>query len=105
MLHQDDVRQGVEMTEKTEWEVVDGDAPPQDRRQTLQQLMKNLLGPWWRWKIAGLATVAGMALIFFLTVTAVFVLGLMAVALFSVGVAKVRQWMHRRAGSAVRERR
>lgn len=93
------------MTEKTEWEVVEGDAPPQDRRQTLQQLMKNLLGPWWRWKIAGLATVAGMALIFFLSVAAVFILGFMAFAIVALCIAKIRQWMRRRPGSSVRERR
>jgi hypothetical protein len=105
MTNQHVVHQGVEMTEKTEWEIVDGDVPPQDRPQTLQQLMKNLLGPWWRWKVAGLATVAGVAMVFFLTVTAVFVLGLMAVAIVALCVAKVRQWMRRRPGSAIRERR
>jgi hypothetical protein len=93
------------MTEKTEWEVVDGDAPRQDQRQTLQQLMKNLLGPWWRWKVAGLVTVASMALILLLTVAAVFVLGFMAVAIASLCILKVRQWMHRRSGNALRERR
>ena len=91
------------MTEKPEWEVVD--APPQDTRQTLQQLLKNMLGPWWRWKIAGLVVAAGAALIFFLTVTAVFVLGVMAVAVVSIGVAKIRQWLRSKPGSAVRERR
>jgi ABC-type phosphate transport system auxiliary subunit len=93
------------MTEKTEWEVVDGDAPRQDQRQTLQQLMKNWLGPWWRWKVAGLVTIASMALIFLLTVAAVFVLGFMAVAIVSLCILKVRQWMHRRSGTALRERR
>ncbi len=92
------------MTENTEWEVVDNDAPPQDRRQTLQQLIKNILGPWWRWKIAGLVAIAGVAMVFFLTVAAVFVLGLMAVLIVSLCIAKVRQWMRRRSGTAVRER-
>jgi uncharacterized membrane protein HdeD (DUF308 family) len=96
------------MTEKTEWEVVDeGEAPRrprQDAPQTLQQLMKTLLGPWWRWKIGGLAAAAGIALAFFLTVTAVFVLVLLAGALVSLGVAKVRQWLRRRPGSAIRKR-
>jgi hypothetical protein len=91
------------MTEKTEWEVVD--APPQDARQTLQQLMQSLLGPWWRWKLAGLATAAGAALIFFLSVATVFALILMVGAVTSLGVAKARQWMRRRSGSAIRERR
>lgn len=92
------------MTEKTEWEVVDNDAPRQERRQTLQQLMKNLLGPWWRWKVAGLATVAGVAMMFFLTVAAVFILGLMVMGIVALCATKLRQWMRRRSGFAVRER-
>jgi hypothetical protein len=103
MLNENDIRQGLEMTEKTEWEVVDG--PPQDRRPNLQQLMKNLLGPWWRWKIAGLLVVAGVTLIFFLTFAAVFVLGVMAVAIMAIVAGKIRQWTRRRPGSAVRKRR
>lgn len=92
------------MTEKTEWEVVDADAPPQDTRQTLQQLMKNMLGPWWRWKVAGVVIAAGAALMFFLTVTAIFILGVMAAAIISIGIGKVRQWLCARPGSAVRRR-
>jgi hypothetical protein len=92
------------MSNKTEWEVVDAEVPPQDTRQTLQQLMKSMLGPWWRWKIAGLFVAAGALLIFFLTVSAIFVLGIMAVALLSIGVNKVRQWVRARPGTAIRER-
>lgn len=92
------------MTEKTEWEIVDADASPQDTRQTLHQLMKNMLGTWWRWKVAGVAIAAGAALMFFLTVTAIFILGVMAAAIVSIGVGKLRQWFRARPGSAVRER-
>lgn len=91
------------MTEKTEWEVVD--APSQDRRPSLQQLLRNLLGRWWRWKIAGVAVVLGLALTFFLTVAAVFVVGLVTVALISLVVAKLRLWLRSRPGTAIRERR
>lgn len=92
------------MTEKTEWEIVD--APAQDApRQTPPQFLKHMLGPWWRWKIAGLVVAAGAALMFFLTIAAVFILGVMVVAVLSIGVGKVRQWLRARPGSAVREKR
>ena len=91
------------MTEKPEWEIVD--AAPQDARQTAQQLLKNMLGPWWRWKIAGLVIAAGAALMFFLTISAVFILGVMVVAVLSIGAGKVRQWLRARPGSSIRERR
>lgn len=90
------------MADQTEWEVVD--APPQDNRQTPQQMLKHLLGPWWRWKIAAAVIVLGVAMVFFLSVAAVFVIGLVTAAIISIGVARVRLWMRRRPGTTLRRK-
>lgn len=95
------------MPEKTEWEIVD--TPSEETRQsspppTPQQMMQNMLGKWWRWKIAGFIFAAGLALVFFLTVTSVAILVLVAAGIVSIGVGRVRQWL-RRPGSAIREKR
>ncbi len=97
------------MPEKTEWEIVDGPDGPsqQETRQsppTPQQMMRNMLGKWWRWKIAGFILAAGVALVFFLTVTSAVVLVLVAAGIVSIGVGRVRQWL-RRPGSSIREKR
>jgi predicted lipid-binding transport protein (Tim44 family) len=81
------------MNETTEWEVVDAPAP--DARQTMRQLMKTLLGPWWKWKIAGVATIAGLALVFFAALTGVLMLVILIGAITSVGIGKFRQWRRR----------
>lgn len=81
------------MNEKTEWEVVDAPAP--DARQTVLQLMKNMLGPWWKWKIAGAVTVAGVALVLLAALTGVFMVVIVIAALASVGIGKFRQWLRR----------
>lgn len=79
------------MPEKTEWEVVDGPAP--GARPTLQQLMQNVMGPWWRWKLAGAAVVAIVALVFFATIVGVFMLLLPALALIALAIRKITRWM------------
>jgi hypothetical protein len=89
--------QGTYMPEKTEWEVVDGPAP--SARPTLQQLMQTVMGPWWRWKLAGAAVVAIMALVFFATIVGVFMLVLPAVALVALAIRKMTQWMRHGSGS------
>lgn len=81
------------MTEKTEWELVD--APSPGTRPTLRDVLKALLGPHWRWKIAGAAVVASVALALLLTLTGVAALLLVAVAILSIGVGKLRHWLGR----------
>jgi hypothetical protein len=96
----------LKMTEKTEWEVVDAPSPNQGHqghqeqaRPTIWRLMKTLLGPWWQWKVAGVAIVAGMALVLFAALTGVAVLLMSATAITLFGIGKVRQWLRRDHGS------
>jgi uncharacterized YccA/Bax inhibitor family protein len=89
------------MIEKTEWEIVDAPSPEQPQaRPSLWQLMKTLLGPWWQWKIAGIAITAGLALVLFAALTGVIVLLISATALTVFGIGKVRQWLRGGHGSA-----
>jgi hypothetical protein len=88
------------MTERVEWEVVDN-APSPGKRPTIQQLMKTLLGPWWRWKIAGTATVAALVVVFFATLTGIFLLLMAAVGIMSIGISKFRQWLRSSDGSLI----
>jgi hypothetical protein len=92
------------MTEKTEWELVDAPASEsaeaqqrqkQAQQQTLWRSMQALLGPWWRWKLAGTAILAAATLAFFITVTGVAIVLLSAAALVALGVNKVRQVLRR----------
>jgi hypothetical protein len=82
------------MTERVEWEVVD-DAPSPGKRPTIQQLMKTLLGPWWRWKIAGTATVAALAVVLFATLSGIILLLMAAVGIMSIGIARFKRWLRR----------
>jgi hypothetical protein len=86
------------MTERVEWEVVD-DAPSPGKRPTIQQLMKTLLGPWWRWKIAGTATVAALAVVLFATLSGIILLLMAAVGIMSIGIARFKRWLRRSDGS------
>lgn len=101
------------MNERVEWEVVDEPSPGHtgntgntgnfdNKRPTLQQLLKTVLGRWWRWKIAGVATVAGLAAILFATVAGVILLTMVALGIVSIGIAKFRRWLHRDDGPLVR---
>lgn len=93
------------MAEKTEWELVDAPASDssssqeqqrqQQAQQTVWRSMQTLLGPWWRWKLAGTAILAAATLVFFITVTGVAIVLLSATALVALGVNKVRQVLSR----------
>lgn len=85
------------MSEKTEWEVVDEPRP--ESRQTMRDLMKALLGRRWRWKLAGAATVASLAIVFFATLIGMTVLAMSAAAIISIGIGKLRQWWRRGNGT------
>lgn len=80
------------MTEKTEWELID--APSSDTQSKPGHLLKKLLGPWWRWKLAGAATVASMALVFFATLAGMIILLVLAGTILSFGIGKLRRWLH-----------
>lgn len=95
------------MVEKTEWEVVDdpgssarntGRAPEYEQNETRHaprsaQAASAMLGPWWKWKLAGVAALALVAFAFFATVIGVAALSLVALALVGAGVRKVRHWL------------
>ena len=91
------------MAEKTEWELVDAPASDssaeqqrqQQAQQTVWRSMQTLLGPWWRWKLAGTAILAAATLVFFITVTGVAIVLLSATALVALGINKVRQVLRR----------
>ncbi len=94
------------MTEKTEWEIVDTPSSQGERERhggqahqslppNLQQSMETMLGRWWRWKLAGAAIVMTAALVLIATVAGAVLLVAVLMALASLGVAKLRQWMRR----------
>lgn len=86
------------MTEKTDWELVDGPSPAAPA-PTLQEMLRALLGRHWRWKLAGIAIVAALALTLVITlavtVAGVAVVLLGAGALLSLAIAKLRRWIGR----------
>jgi uncharacterized membrane protein HdeD (DUF308 family) len=79
------------MNDKTEWEVVEADQP--DPRRTPADMLKAMLGPWWRWKIGAAVVLASLALLFFVALAGVVVVAVLAFALLSVGIAKLRRWL------------
>lgn len=102
------------MTEKTEWEVVDDPATGarrpshagfagyaeqadyrtgDDPRRAAQAATAAMLGPWWKWKLAGVASLALVVFAFFATVVGVAALSLVALAIVAAGARKVRLWL------------
>ena len=88
--------------EQAEWEVVDTIGPQAPPQATRAAIMRAMLGPWWRWKIAGaiLVLCTILALVFALA-GVLFVVGL-AVVLVSLVVAKVRQLLRQGGRSLTR---
>lgn len=85
------------MTEKPEWEIVDGDerrsaGGPPPPPPGLPEILKALLGRWWAWKLAGVAVVFGALLVLLATVAGVLVVLAAGAALISAAVAKFRRW-------------
>lgn len=84
------------MTEKTEWEIVDVPATENrdtpNGRKSLPQLMQSLLGPWWRWKVAGVAALATLVVVFFVAVIGTLILIGTGAALLGLGASKLRRW-------------
>lgn len=88
------------MAEKSEWELVDGNDgqgrsggyKPPPLPPTLPEVLRALLGRWWAWKLAGLATVFGALLVLLATVAGVLVVLAAGAALISAAVARFRKW-------------
>lgn len=94
-------------SEQAEWEVVDTGGPQQHGQRQAPgagraATMRAMLGPWWRWKIAGATMVlcAVVALVFAMA-GVLFVIGVVVV-LGSLVVAKVRQWLRQSGNSLTR---
>ena len=81
------------MAEKVEWEIVDGQ--PADIRPSLREVLKNLLGARWRWKVAGVAAVTSFIVVMLAIVTGMIVLLMSALAILSFGVGRIRRFLHR----------
>ena len=91
-----------EQAEQTDWEVVDTVGPQQPPRASRAATMRALLGPWWRWKLAGFVlTLAVIAAIVFAMAGVMVVIG-MAALLVTVVIAKVRQLLRHRGNSVTR---
>ncbi|HEV2610366.1 MAG TPA: hypothetical protein VGU61_08880 [Noviherbaspirillum sp.] len=88
------------MSNKVEWELVDGSASRAS--QSAPHFLKALLGPWWKWKAGGAAIVTAAVLLLLATVAGIVMLGVVALALLSLAVHRVRVWLGsaRRAGSS-----
>lgn len=92
------------MNDKVEWEVVDeaeqarrGNRPP-PRPPSPQEALKAMLGPWWRWKLAAIFVLGGLALVFVAAVAGVLVVTGIAFALVMFAVLRVRNWLRGRSG-------
>ena len=81
------------MKQKSEWEVVDD--RPRIGGPQLKDVMRGLLGPAWRWKIAGVAVTAMLVLSVLALFAGIAIVGLITVALILVAAAKVRSVVHR----------
>lgn len=80
------------MPEHTEWEIVDTPSAPNGRK-SFRQMMQAILGRRWRWKVAGVGTVAVVSLTLFAMLTGVVILFMTLFGLLSVAVAKLMQWI------------
>lgn len=88
--------------EQAEWEVVDTVGPQDPPTATRAQMMRAMLGPWWRWKMVGVVLLlcAVLALVFAIA-GVLFVVGI-GVVLVSLIVAKVRQLLRQGSRSVTR---
>lgn len=82
------------MNDHTEWEIVDdpSSAPPRPRA-SLGQTLQGLLGRWWRWKVAGAAVLATLALAIVAALTGVAILVFASVAVLTIAISKLTQWL------------
>lgn len=101
------------MQEKTEWELVDEPMPQsgsqrrsQERAQAnpqgapgMAQILKAMMGRWWRWKLLGAALFTVLAVAMLAMLTGVFALIAAAGAVLAIGIGKLRQWTRRHTGA------
>lgn len=95
--------QKPEQSVQTEWEVVEPAASEQaSPRATRAAVFKTLLGPWWRWKIAGLIVALAVIAAFVFAMAGVMLVVGVVVVLVSLVIAKVRQLMRQSSNSLTR---
>ena len=90
-------------TEQAEWEVVDTIGPQQaSPKASRAALLRTMLGPWWRWKVAALIVSLAILVAFVFAVAGVlFVVGLVVVLAMLV-IAKVKQLLRQSSSSLTR---
>lgn len=81
------------MNDKTEWEVLD--RPGHGRKLRAGDLLRAVLGPNWRWKLAGIAVAAAALLTVGVLVAGVFFVGLVVVAMALLIALQLRHWTER----------
>jgi hypothetical protein len=100
----------TEMTEETKWEIVDDSAPqggngngngngPAPQGLNAGNLLRAMLGPWWRWKVAVFAVTAAVLLTLLALFAGVIFLAAAAGVILSLVVAKFRKLLRRPGGS------
>jgi hypothetical protein len=91
----------IEMSDQTEWEVVDAAEPRAQPQPDVDRstMMRAMLGRWWRWKVGAALLAACLVLALVAALAGVlFVVG-MGVVLVSLVVAKVRQLLRQHSRS------
>lgn len=86
------------MTEKTEWEIVDVEPHPQTR-PGMQQMLRASLGRWWRWKLAGGLIVASALLVLVVMLTGVALLAFATIAIGAICIGKLKRWLRHENGN------
>lgn len=89
------------MSDQTEWEIVDNAEPRAQARPDASRsaMLRAMLGPWWRWKVAATLLVACLALALVAALAGVFFVVGVGVVLVSLVVAKVRQLLRHHGSS------
>jgi hypothetical protein len=103
-----DMNKEVVMPEKTEWEVIDDGAQSDARpnmQPTPQQLLRAMLGPYWRWKIAGFFILAGVVLALLIAFVGAVALTMAAAGFVLFATATIRRWLHRGPNAHLTNRR
>lgn len=81
------------MNRQNEWEVVD--SSPHQRRPRVGDLLQVLLGPHWRWKIAGFAILATAAITLGVLIAGVFFVGVVTAAVALLVYLQCRKLLER----------
>jgi len=87
------------MSEKVEWEVVDDSARKSGQARSTGAAAQALLGPWWRWKLAGMVGLGVIALILVMAAAGVIAIVIALAGLLTLGLARLMQWLRGKQNS------